>query len=469
MPLIGSVLTHLILAVTLVLAAAVAGLMAYHYAVARLREKRGYAYDPETEETMPVNAVEQRAKSAEEIAQIRARIEALMEQQQIRSETQSQHLAQKLDEIRTHMNTQDRKMDGLKSELRHEIRRRDGELDELRQQLASALDAFWKSMPTLPEGGDPAAALPPAPAAPSPEPAPASSFEPDAEAPEPPHAEELHAEEPDPTPPPFEGATFATEPSGTPSSDEPAWETPPEPAAPPSPAAWSAPFEEVQLNFEEIPLDAAFDEGTPTHDEAAFEEVPSPEETPLPEEVPLPEEASSLEEASTLDEGPGEAAPVPQPPAPAPAPPSWSPALASGDGSAMPPPSAASTPAGRHEPAPAAPPATPPFTPMADAFEPPVPPVAPAPPPAATPPAPPSPPVQGDDLTVISGITPELQQQLYAAGITTLDEMARWSRADARRISGLLDVPEEVIMHQWIFEAQSVLFEQYQSMMTQGA
>src|SRR5690606_23446620 len=123
-----------------VLAAAVAGLMAYHYAKARLRERQGYTFDPEAEEPVQPNAAEQRAKSAEEIAQIRARIEALMEQQHVRSETQSQHLAQKLDEIRTHMSTQDRKMDGIKSELRHEIRRRDGELDELRQQLASALD-----------------------------------------------------------------------------------------------------------------------------------------------------------------------------------------------------------------------------------------------------------------------------------------------------------------------------------------
>jgi hypothetical protein len=47
--------------------------------------------------------------------------------------------------------------------------------------------------------------------------------------------------------------------------------------------------------------------------------------------------------------------------------------------------------------------------------------------------------------------------------------VARWSRADARRISGLVGVAEEVVMHQWIFEAQSVLFEHYQSMMTQHA
>jgi predicted flap endonuclease-1-like 5' DNA nuclease len=95
-------------------------------------------------------------------------------------------------------------------------------------------------------------------------------------------------------------------------------------------------------------------------------------------------------------------------------------------------------------------PTPPPFTPLADEDD-----------------APPAPPLSGDDLTVITGLTPALQEALYGVGVTTLDEMARWSRADARRISSLVGVPEEVIMHQWIFEAQSVLFEHYQLMMTQ--
>ncbi len=160
---LGSVLTNLILAVSLIMAAAVAGLMAYHYAKARLRENQGFVYDPDTDTVEPDHAgMQQRAKSAEEIAQIRSRIEALMEQQQMASETQNQHLGQKLDEIRTHMGQQDVKMDGLKSELRHEIRSRDSELGELRQQLAAALDSFWKAMPAIAEGGGDALALPPA-------------------------------------------------------------------------------------------------------------------------------------------------------------------------------------------------------------------------------------------------------------------------------------------------------------------
>src|SRR5688572_8658156 len=161
----GGIIASLLLAVTLILAAAVAGLMAYHYAQARIRERRGFTFDPVTDTVIeePDGAAAVRARSAEEIGAIRSRIESLMSEQSMRVETQSQHLAQKLDDIRVHMETQDRHVDGLKSELRHEIRRRDSELDELRGQLASALDAFWKTMPALPEGaGGDTLALPPA-------------------------------------------------------------------------------------------------------------------------------------------------------------------------------------------------------------------------------------------------------------------------------------------------------------------
>ena len=66
---------------------------------------------------------------------------------------------------------------------------------------------------------------------------------------------------------------------------------------------------------------------------------------------------------------------------------------------------------------------------------------------------------------MISSISEETQQQLYDIGITKLDEMARWSRADARRVGGQVNVSEETIMHQWIFEAQSVLFDSFQDKM----
>ena len=44
----AGIVASLLLAVTLVLAAAVAGLMAYHYAQARIRERRGFTFDPAT-------------------------------------------------------------------------------------------------------------------------------------------------------------------------------------------------------------------------------------------------------------------------------------------------------------------------------------------------------------------------------------------------------------------------------------
>lgn len=307
----AGIVASLLLAVTLVLAAAVAGLMAYHYAQARIRERRGFTFDPATATLTeePEGAAAVRARSAEEIAQIRARIEALMNEQNLRAETQSQHLAQKLDDIRVQMDAQDRHVDGLKSELRHEIRRRDGELDELRGQLASALDAFWKTMPALPEGpgGDafalpavaeaPVAAAPPAP--PDPEWA----------------AVPVHAPEPEPAP------------------------------APPAPPAWT--------------------------DAASF----------------LPANPEPAGAASAMHIAPA------------------------GDGV----------------------------------------------------------PADSDDLTIIRSIDDEIQRRLYAAGIFHLDEVARWSRADARRISGAVGVPEETIMHEWIFEAQSVLFDSYQRQMGRGS
>jgi predicted flap endonuclease-1-like 5' DNA nuclease len=76
-------------------------------------------------------------------------------------------------------------------------------------------------------------------------------------------------------------------------------------------------------------------------------------------------------------------------------------------------------------------------------------------------PAPYEAPAGAEDLTVISSIDEHVQRLLYQAGVTTLDEIARWSRSDARRYSIDTQVSEETIMNQWIFEAQSVLFERF--------
>ena len=66
-----------------------------------------------------------------------------------------------------------------------------------------------------------------------------------------------------------------------------------------------------------------------------------------------------------------------------------------------------------------------------------------------------------DDLTIISAIDEAMQERLYRLGVVSLDEIARWNRGEAGRIAGLLEVSEEMIMTQWIFEAQAALFRQF--------
>ena len=68
-----------------------------------------------------------------------------------------------------------------------------------------------------------------------------------------------------------------------------------------------------------------------------------------------------------------------------------------------------------------------------------------------------------DDFLFISTIDEDVQRALYMAGVTKLEEMAHWSRSDARRIGGEVGVSEETIMNQWVFEAQGALFERYSS------
>ena len=74
---------------------------------------------------------------------------------------------------------------------------------------------------------------------------------------------------------------------------------------------------------------------------------------------------------------------------------------------------------------------------------------------------PPGPSDDADDLTVIRAIDEHVQRRLYAEGVTSLEEIARWDRAYARQISARVRVPEETIMNQWVFEAQAALFNQF--------
>ena len=66
-----------------------------------------------------------------------------------------------------------------------------------------------------------------------------------------------------------------------------------------------------------------------------------------------------------------------------------------------------------------------------------------------------------DDLTVITSIDEGMQRLLYIEGVTTLEEIAQWNRTRARQISMRVQVSEETIMNQWVFEAQAAMFHQF--------
>lgn len=97
------------------------------------------------------------------------------------------------------------------------------------------------------------------------------------------------------------------------------------------------------------------------------------------------------------------------------------------------------------------------------------------PPPATTAPEPAAPEASGEevppyeapegaeDLTVITSIDADVQRALHMAGVLSLDDIARWGRTDARKISAEVGVSETTIMNQWIFEAQAALFDRYSS------
>ncbi|MEL6617089.1 MAG: hypothetical protein AAFQ43_15205 [Bacteroidota bacterium] len=71
------------------------------------------------------------------------------------------------------------------------------------------------------------------------------------------------------------------------------------------------------------------------------------------------------------------------------------------------------------------------------------------------------PPEGAEDLTVITSIDADVQRALHMAGVLSLDDIARWGRTEARKISAEVGVSEATIMNQWIFEAQAALFDRF--------
>ncbi len=62
-----------------------------------------------------------------------------------------------------------------------------------------------------------------------------------------------------------------------------------------------------------------------------------------------------------------------------------------------------------------------------------------------------------DDLTCLPGLDGHLQQKLYRLGITTFDQIARWSSAEARGVAERLRIDGKTIQDHWIVNAQSHL------------
>lgn len=444
-----SPLSPLLIFVGILVGSVVVGLAAAYFLRARTREAAAAA--------PPAN---------DGVRAISEKIDQALAEQRVQGETQRQLLAQKLDGVRDSVESQRTHVEGLRSELRHEVRRRDAEIEEIRQQIGSIRQAVTS-------GQAAPAALPPAPTdapaalpvAPTPPP---EASEP--QAPKPPlPADPPSIEPPAPEPAASEPSTFGADPFGGDFEDIPL--TAPEPPSADAPSPDDTPddlFSDVSFSGDSFaaPLDDPFATAPPhgSEDASPFQawspEAPS-DDAPTEPEAPAFEEATfedfTFEEA-TFD------APTPADEPPAPAAP-WTPPAETQDRQPPAPVHASAdeffgfeTPAPAEpadEPAPAAP-HTP--TPSGDgsglvdldALAAP----APEPDPAEVPEG-------AEDLTVISTIDEDKQRLLYQAGVRTLEEIAQWGRSDARRISGAVDVSEDTIMNQWVFEAQAALFRQY--------
>ncbi len=67
--------------------------------------------------------------------------------------------------------------------------------------------------------------------------------------------------------------------------------------------------------------------------------------------------------------------------------------------------------------------------------------------------------LNGDNLTLIQGITAELALQLNRIGITSFRQIAEWSSLDVRRVSAVLKLENRIFHENWIVQAQSLFFE----------
>lgn len=67
--------------------------------------------------------------------------------------------------------------------------------------------------------------------------------------------------------------------------------------------------------------------------------------------------------------------------------------------------------------------------------------------------------LNGDNLTLIQGITPEMALQLNRIGITSFRQIAEWTSLDVRRVAAVLKLDDRIFQENWIVQAQSLYFE----------
>lgn len=61
------------------------------------------------------------------------------------------------------------------------------------------------------------------------------------------------------------------------------------------------------------------------------------------------------------------------------------------------------------------------------------------------------------ELTVIPGITRQIEQELHNLGYQSIEQIARWGRADVRAVSASLEMDQQVIEEVWIANARLLL------------
>lgn len=71
--------------------------------------------------------------------------------------------------------------------------------------------------------------------------------------------------------------------------------------------------------------------------------------------------------------------------------------------------------------------------------------------------------IEPDDLEDVVGIGPVLNAKLREMGITTFEQVAAWSAADAERIGNELDFPGRIERENWIEQARTLHAQKYES------